>query len=334
MSDHVVPRPVLVAGAGKMGREHAKVLLALGCKVSVIDRNAANVASLAADTGINAICADLVAEVDRRGEVPELAVVSVTVAQHLRVCRALMERGCRRILLEKPGALNLAELREIERAAAAKGVDVRIAYNRRKFASVKRAREMIAEDGGPISVRFDFTEVSDRIAKLKNGPEEKANWFFLNSTHVVDLAFFLAGEPQTMDGETRHGLPWHPQGAVFVGHGITVRGAAFAYHANWLGPGRWGVEVVTRNRRLILQPLEELLCQEKVGFDIKPVPIDDALDRRFKPGLYDQMRAFLAGGDSDLKTLADQIQAWRWYERVLSPSGRAARTEPEALLPA
>jgi len=317
-----------------MGREHAKVLLALGCDVTVIDCNAGNAAALAAEGGIKVIHADVVAELDRGREVPEEAVVSVTVAQHLRVCRALIERGCRRILLEKPGALNLAELRAIDAAAAAAGAEVRIAYNRRKYASVQRARAMIEEDGGPISVRFDFTEVSDRIAKLKNGPEEKANWFFLNSTHVIDLAFFLAGEPQSLHAETLSGTAWHPLGAVFVGHGVTGRGAAFAYHADWLGPGRWGVEVVTKNRRLILQPLEELYYQDKSGFEIKPVAIDDAVDRRFKAGLYDQMRAFLAGGDGDLKTLTEQIQSWRWYERIVVPHGRAMLSEPERVLSA
>ena len=36
------------------------------------------------------------------------------------------------------------------------------------------------------------------------------------------------------------------------------KGAMFSYFADWEAPGRWGLEVLTRKRRLIFRPMEQL----------------------------------------------------------------------------
>ena len=59
-----------------------------------------------------------------------------------------LQAGVSKVLVEKPGALHLGELEQLEATAAARSASVSIAYNRRYYASVRAARERIAADGG------------------------------------------------------------------------------------------------------------------------------------------------------------------------------------------
>jgi hypothetical protein len=144
------------------------------------------------------------------------------------------------------------------------------------------------------------------------GPEILNNWFLANSSHVVDLAFHLGGPPASVDARVTGTLDWHPAGATFAGSGRTERGALFSYLADWSAPGRWGVEIRTPKRRLILQPLESLKIQEHGSFTVREVPPDD-LDTRFKPGLYRQMKAFLSDRPETtaLPSMSEHVRAVR-----------------------
>jgi predicted dehydrogenase len=193
---------------------------------------------------------------------------------------------------------------------------VRVAYNRRYYASTLRARQILDEDGGATSFVFEFTEWSHDVAALPLADAVKQRWLVANSSHVIDLAFFLAGWPRALDAHVAGAVPWHTAAAQFVGSGVSERGALFSYHANWAGPGRWGVELVTPKRRLIFRPMEKLHVVRLASVKIEEEPIDDALDQKHKPGLYRQVEAFLRG-DSWLPTLDEQVRAMAVYERIV-----------------
>ena len=112
----------------------------------------------------------------------------------------------------------------------------------------------------------------------------KENWFMVNSTHVVDMAFLLGGFPKELESYTAGDCDWHPDSAVFAGSGVSEYGALFSYQANWLAPGRWSVEILTLNNRLVFRPLEKLQVQKPKSVAIEFVDIDDQLDVEFKPG--------------------------------------------------
>ena len=78
---------------------------------------------------------------------------------------------------------------------------------------------------------------------------------------MVDLAFNLGGIPKELSSFTAGSLDWHPSAAVFSGAGISENGAPFNYRANWESAGRWGVEVLTKEHKLILRPMEKLQIQ-------------------------------------------------------------------------
>ena len=308
MPDHLESSRVCLVGAGPMAVEYARVLQARAAPFDVIGRSEKSAEAFRAQVDVPVYIGGLDCWLADRATMPLVAIVAVGVDELSAATAALLEAGTRRILVEKPGALDLAQLERLVDLADGSGAEVSIAYNRRFYASTLAAERMIADDGGATSFQFEFTEWSHRIAELKKPAAVLAAWFLANSSHVVDLAFFLGGRPVEMHCRTSGSLAWHPSASVFCGSGVSDRGALFSYQANWASPGRWGVEIMTRHRRLILRPMETLQVQKHGTIEVVPVALDDACDDRFKPGLYRQVQAFLTGDDADrLPTLHEHF---------------------------
>ncbi|OYO31195.1 Gfo/Idh/MocA family protein [Janthinobacterium sp. PC23-8] len=307
---------VLLVGAGPMAIDYAKILAALNTDVVVIGRGQASASAFTEKTGIAAMTGGLSAYLGMAADVPASAIVAVGVEALAESTLQLLRHGVRRILLEKPGALTGLEIREIQTLAAEKNADVFIAYNRRLYASTLKAQEIIEADGGVQSMHFEFTEWNHVIRNLPKADGVKEAWLLGNSTHVIDLAFYLGGTPIEWQAFTGGGLDWHPAASIFSGAGRTDCGVLFSYQANWDAPGRWGVEVITANSRLIFRPMESLQIMRKGSVAIESVPIDNALDQEFKPGLHEQVRRFLVNDLASFCTLAEQVEKWEIYTKI------------------
>jgi len=175
---------------------------------------------------------------------------------------------------------------------------------------------MISDDGGLLSCHCDFTEWAHQVEALERSREQKARWLLANSTHMLDLAFFLAGTPVDIHTSVAGGLAWHPTGSVFNGSGVTDRGVLLSYHANWSGPGRWLLECVTRRHKFIFQPIEELRTMSRGSVAVSVVPPSDDSDARFKPGVFEQLLHFLSGETADMCRLDEQLKRWSLLERI------------------
>jgi hypothetical protein len=59
---------------------------------------------------------------------------------------------------------------------------------------------------------FDFTEWPGSVRAFACSEAVKRNWSFANSSHVMDLAFFLGGFPASLDGRRAGAgdLDFHP----------------------------------------------------------------------------------------------------------------------------
>lgn len=314
---------VLLVGAGPMAVAYAKVLQAHGVTPVAVGRGAKSAAAFRAETGLDASVGGLEAYLAAGHPVPERAIVAVGEKWLGAAARSLMDAGAKSILVEKPGGFDPADIRSVAARAAEKGAEVFVGYNRRFYASVEAARRLVAEDGGVASFNFEFTEWGHVIAPLEKEPGVKEQWFLANSTHVIDLAFHLGGAPAEMACYTAGGVDWHPSATVFAGAGRTGAGALFSYQANWQAPGRWGVEILTRRRRLVFRPLEKLQVQNLGSVAIEPFAIDDALDQQFKPGLHRQAGAFLARDAAVLPRIAEQVAMLAWYEKIRGDGRRA-----------
>jgi predicted dehydrogenase len=302
-------------GAGNMAAEYVKVLQGLEQKFVVIGRGATSAENFEKVTGVK-VHQDGLGTVLEASKAPEQAIVAVGTEVLAKVSTELIQAGTRRILIEKPGGMNTSQIRALKETAAEYEAEVLVAYNRRYYAATELARTLIAEDGGAVSCVFEFTEWSHVIAPLIKAHGLKESLFLGNSTHVVDLAFHLCGFP--IDWRSWHSgsIDWHPSAARFCGSGVTEQGVLFSYHADWEAPGRWGVEVLTRKRRFIFRPMEKLQVTHLGSVKVESMTLDDRLDKDFKPGLYEQTKAFLAKDNRLFDTIEAQLRHCQIYDKM------------------
>ncbi|UXU74435.1 MULTISPECIES: Gfo/Idh/MocA family protein [unclassified Paracoccus (in: a-proteobacteria)] len=311
---------ILVVGAGNMAREYGRALASLGVETVVMGRGADSAAAYYAATGVRPGTGPLADQIAALGPaLPQTAIVTVNAMYLAEVTAQLAASGVWRMLVEKPAALDLQEMQGLLDAIEPTGAQVYLGYNRRFMASVRRARQMIAEDGGVLSVKFDFSEPSRRIAQLPKPQRELDTWIYGNSSHVLDLAFHFLGPVQQLQARVAgQGLvAWHPAASIFAGSALGRNGAVMSWHANWAAPGRWGVEVMTPERRLILQPLEQLRVQSHAGFAEVAEELPADAEQGLKPGLLGQLRAFLFDEDAGLlPDLRQQAENMRLYDVI------------------
>lgn len=285
---------ILLVGTGYMGKEYAKVLRAMGLSFFAIGRGLKDWLKL--------------------NKSPRTAIVAVTEDQLGIVTRQLINAGYKNILVEKPGGFDVEDIKKVAKLAKQKKAKVYVGYNRRFYASAQKALEFIKKEH-VLSFNFDFTERSYVVEKVPQSAKIKREWFLQNSTHVIDMAFFMAGWPQKISALKSGGLKWHPAGAVYAGSGLTDKNALFSYHANWKSAGRWSIEVATSKTKLIFRPLEKLQIQNYGSMAIEEYPLDDKLDIDFKPGLYKQVGSFL-GNKKFLPTIEEQVNHLKYYEKI------------------
>ncbi len=326
MSDARADESLWLIGAGPMAQEYAKVLSALGKEFAVIGRSESSAAVFEESVGVPVRRGGLLSALSASGP-PPIAIVAVGIDQLANATTALAEAGTRRVLVEKPAGLNSGEIRILLLTADQTGADILVAYNRRFYASVAAVRRIIDEDDGAVSCIFEVTEYSDKITGLNELEAVKASWFLANTSHVVDLVISLCGLPVELSTQTGGSLPWHPAAARFAGSGFTELGIMFSYHGDWEAPGRWGIEMCTRERRLVLRPMEELNMIVRGSKTMERVDIDDRLDREFKPGLYRLTKAFLSRDDRLLCHIREQVDHCSIYDRMAGYGGSVKPTE-------
>ncbi len=297
MSDNLNSAHPVLFGVGPIGKEYCKILQQLGSDFHVVGRSVTGVNQFISETGIHAFSGGVEGWKTNRAPDTKFAIVAVNLEELAQTTLDLMDCGIRNILIEKPGGINAEEIGRVKDKAKATKSNVWIAYNRRFYASVLKAQEIIRNDGGVKSFNFEFTEWPHTILEGGFSESAKRNWFLVNSTHVLDTAFLLGGYPEKLESFALEGCDWHPESAIFSGSGISEIGALFSYQANWLAPGRWSVEVLTPNNRLIFRPLEKLQVQKPKSVTTEFIEIDDHLDREYKPGFFKQTELFLKGGE-------------------------------------
>ena len=306
--------PIWLIGAGAMAQEYALVLKALKQPFEVIGRSESSAISFKKATGCNVKTSGLKSAL-KKNAAPVAAIVAVGVEQLAEVTKNLIYSGTKYILLEKPGAINLQDIQSLNWLANKKKAKVFIAYNRRFYHSVQKTKDFIKKDGGVLSMNFEFTEWEKTIKPLKNAV--KKSLLITNSSHVIDLAFYLCGKPKDWKYWHRGRLDWHPASARFCGSGITDQGIMFSYLSDWQTSGRWSLEIMTRKRRLILRPMEQLQQIKKGSVLIENIKVKKQRDGDFKPGLFLQTKKFLKKEDINLFcSLSEQVKNIKIYSKI------------------
>ena len=314
---------ILIIGAGPMAVAYAQVLKEMGREFDVIGRGEASADAFAKEVDVRPLTGGIEKNISFIQEKKRNTIVAVSEENLGQATLQLLELGSGDILIEKPGGFLPDEIKKIDQQSRSNQTKVFVGYNRRFFASTQAARNLIQQDGGVSSFHFEFTEWGHVLRDIPKFPGVKEEWFLHNSTHLVDLAFFLGGEPTEMSSFIQGSLDWHPKAQVYAGAGKTTSGALFSYHANWGGPGRFNLEILTNKNRYHFRPIEKLQVQKLGTVSTEEVSIQDELDLKFKPGIYKQTEAFLQSVEEDkkspdLQTIGEQVQRLTQYQKMES----------------
>jgi predicted dehydrogenase len=299
---------IVLVGTGPMAIDYAHALIARSKEFKVIGRGKESALKFESITGIKPFIGGLHTYLNNNKFNKNTYVIIATGTEALMPTLLLiLKAGAYKVLIEKPAAISIEELIENEEKIKVFSENIFVAYNRRFYASVIEAQRMIEEDGGLKTIHFEFTEWAHKIEPLTKASGVKENWFFANSTHVVDLAFYLAGKPIDWKAFSKAGsLKWHSK-VNFTGAGITDKGVLFSYISNWESAGRWAIELLTDKRRIYLKPMEKISIQQKGSVTLADYAFDDSLDTQFKPGLMLQVAAFLTNHDDKLLNIKGHV---------------------------
>ena len=186
---------VLIVGAGLIAQEYVKVLIAQKRIPLVVTRGKIKAAQLKElNPQIDIITGGL-DDFLTKNDCPEYAIVATAVEHLAGATKSLIKNGCKHILVEKPLSFSIDETNEINDLAEKNRSEINIAFNRRAYQSVIKAKELIDIDGGISSFHFDFTEAIFRIDPQNYGNKTPKYWGIANSSHVIDTAFYLGGRP-------------------------------------------------------------------------------------------------------------------------------------------
>jgi len=306
-----VSKSILLIGTGPMAAEYLKILTANASgEVTVAGRDDGRLAGVkAAFPGVDTFRLPAAgAPLGRTWDAAILATGIPDLAGDLERCLAA---GIPQVLVEKPVTTDLTRLKRLADLAAGKGARVRVATNRRHYGSIRKLKAILAGES-PLGASFDFTEWLSRVPKAWESHEGGQRLALSNSIHVFDTVEHLLGafkKEAGYHGETG-AVAWHPDPVVFFGYGKAGT-TPVVYGTSWISPGRWAIEVMTREGRYRLAPMEKLAVLRHGTLEWKEIPLDNQVDLDFKPGLAGVVGEFLVppgGGEALLPDLNAYLQ--------------------------
>ena len=195
------PLQFAIVGCGLIGRKRAAAL-APGQLRYACDLDLTRAAQLANP------CASAQAVTDYHQALTDPAVDAVIVATlngSLAPIALAAVRAGKHVLVEKPGALNAAQLRTVQAAAESANVRVRIGYNHRFHPALQKARELaVAGALGPMMFlrgryghggRKGYDREWRADPKLSGGGE-----LIDQGVHLIDLAGWFMGDFAKLEG--------------------------------------------------------------------------------------------------------------------------------------
>ena len=286
---------ILIIGAGSISIEYAKVIDALNVKYVIFQRSSSN---KKVPDNLNLIKRDSIKDLDLN-EFTHI-INCVDLENQAKVNFFLLQNSNAKILSEKPGFIFEADYLKALNLSKEIKSNFFVAYNRRFFQSVIKLKELSELDGGITSMHFEFTEWQKSVEETNISMKLKEKWALLNSSHVIDLAFFICGNPKDINCETFAALDWHPRSAIMKGYGVTFLGIPFSFSSDWSSAGRWEINIFTKRRKFILSPLEKLKYIEKETVLIKDFEMSND---NFKHGFYKQIDSFLFNNAKNIPSL-------------------------------
>lgn len=133
------------------------------------------------------------------------AVVVATLNAALAPLMLAAVRAGKHVLVEKPGALNAAQLRTVQAAARAAGVRVRLGYNHRFHPALQKARELLDSGAlGPLMFlrgRYGHGGRKGYDREWRADPAQSGGGELIDQgVHLIDLAGWILGDFTSTEG--------------------------------------------------------------------------------------------------------------------------------------
>jgi predicted dehydrogenase len=193
-----------IVGCGLIGRKRAAALAKIrGATLhTVCDLDVARAKGLAQDF------ANAKAEADFARVIADRdvnAVIVSTLNASLAPITLEAVRAGKHVLVEKPGALNAAQLRTIQTAAHKTGARVRLGYNHRYHPALQKARALVDEGVvGPlmfIRARYGHGGRKGYDREWRADPAQSGGGELIDQgVHLIDLAGWFLGEFNQVQG--------------------------------------------------------------------------------------------------------------------------------------
>jgi len=198
------PLNLAVIGCGLIGRKRGTALakVADARLLYACDLDAARAADLAKlGPGATAATDYQVILADARVH----AVIVSTLNASLAPITLAAVRAGKHVLVEKPGALNAAQLRTIRAAARQTGARVRLGYNHRYHPALQKARELVDSGAlGPLlfmRARYGHGGRKDYDREWRADPALSGGGELIDQgVHLIDLAGWFLGDFPTVSG--------------------------------------------------------------------------------------------------------------------------------------
>jgi predicted dehydrogenase len=198
------PLAFAIIGCGLIGRKRALSLAKVpGASLRfACDLDAGRAAAVAA---IAPGC-EAIADFQQLVVMPSVdAIIVSTLNASLAPIALAAVRAGKHVLIEKPGALGAAELREVQKAASAGRACVRIGYNHRFHPALLKAREIV-DSGvlGPLMFlrgRYGHGGRKGYDREWRADPKQSGGGELIDQgVHLIDLASWFLGDFTSVEG--------------------------------------------------------------------------------------------------------------------------------------
>jgi predicted dehydrogenase len=192
---------VAIIGCGLVGQKRARALA--GAKlVACVDPDRSRAGDLARNAKGCAVFPDWRSVI--RSDQIDVVIVATPHNLLAEISGAAVREG-KHVLVEKPGARNVDELRGLISIAESAGVRVRVGFNHRYHPAFQQARELV--DSGKIGslmfirARYGHGGRKEYDREWRARPEISGGGELIDQgTHLIDLAHWFLGEFEEVDG--------------------------------------------------------------------------------------------------------------------------------------
>ena len=275
-----------IIGAGYIARKHLEVIKKINGlqAVSITSRTYSKAAKIAKDFNIQNVFKNINTLIKKSN--PDALLILVSSENIFKITKKIIPYKIP-FFVEKPPGLNFLEIKKLNFLAKKYKVINMVGFNRRFYSNFMTGINIIKKHGQLLGITIEGHEkywITKNLINKKN----KDSWIYSNSSHVIDLFRFFAGE--IINSHSFVGRFMRKNGDQFSSIIKFNNGILGNFIANWYSPSGWSVCLHGEKIMVQFKPLEKGIWIDKKF--VKHIIKNNEKDKKYKPGFYNQMLAF------------------------------------------